>query len=67
MTPSWSLASALRAADDAARPHLAMRGIYTAENMLFFISAAHDDDDLLAFDAAVKDSLIDMRQGGYFA
>jgi len=47
-------------------PHLAMRGIYTAENMLFFVSAAHADDDLLALEAAVKDSLIDMRQGGYF-
>ena len=47
--------------------HLAMRGVYTAENMLFFVSAAHGDDDLLALDAAVKDSLIDMRQGGYFA
>ena len=44
-----------------------MRGIYTAENMLFFVSAAHDDNDLLALDAAVKDSLIEMRKGGYFA
>jgi glutamate-1-semialdehyde aminotransferase len=48
-------------------PHLAMRGVYTAENMLFFVSAAHGDDDLLALEAAVKDSLIAMRQGGYFA
>jgi glutamate-1-semialdehyde aminotransferase len=48
-------------------PHLAMRGIYTAENMLFFVSVAHDDDDLLALEAAVKDSLVAMRQGGYFA
>jgi glutamate-1-semialdehyde aminotransferase len=47
--------------------HLAMRGVYTAENMLFFVSAAHDDDDLLALETAVKDSLIDMRQSGYFA
>jgi len=48
-------------------PHLAMRGIYTAENMLFFVSVAHDDNDLLALEAAVKDSLVGMRQGGYFA
>jgi len=48
-------------------PHLAVRGIYTAENMLFFVSTAHDDHDLLALEEAVKDSLITMRQGGYFA
>jgi glutamate-1-semialdehyde aminotransferase len=47
--------------------HLAMRGIYTQENMLFFVSAAHRDDDLLALEAAVKDSLLAMRQGGYVA
>jgi glutamate-1-semialdehyde aminotransferase len=47
--------------------HLAMRGIYVAENMLFFVSAAHNDADLIALEAAVKDSLINMRQGGYFA
>jgi len=48
-------------------PHLAVRGIYTAENMLFFVSTAHDDNDLRALEEAVKDSLITMRQGGYFA
>jgi glutamate-1-semialdehyde aminotransferase len=48
-------------------PHLAMRGIYTAENMLFFVSVAHHDDDLLALEEAVKDSLRAMRQGGYLA
>jgi glutamate-1-semialdehyde aminotransferase len=47
-------------------PHLAMRGIYTAENMLFFVSTAQGDNDLLTLEAAVKDSLIAMRQGGYF-
>ncbi len=47
--------------------HLAMRGIYTQENMLFFVSAAHSDSDLLALEEAVKDSLITMRKGGYFA
>jgi glutamate-1-semialdehyde aminotransferase len=48
-------------------PHLAMRGIYTAENMLFFVSVAHSDNDLLALEEAVKDSLLTMRKGGYLA
>ena len=47
--------------------HLAMRGIYTQENMLFFISTAHTDNDLRALEEAVKDSLSAMRLGGYFA
>ena len=47
--------------------HLAMRGIYTQENMLFFVSVAHSDGDLLALEEAVKDSLLAMRKGGYFA
>jgi len=46
-------------------PHLRMRGIYTFEGMLFFVSVAHSDEDLLALEAAVKDSLLAMRQGGY--
>ena len=46
--------------------HLAMRGIYTQENMLFFVSVAHSDGDLLALEDAVKDSLVTMRKGGYF-
>jgi glutamate-1-semialdehyde aminotransferase len=48
-------------------PHLAMRGIYTQENMLFFISVAHRDDDLVALEEAVQDSLRAMRQGGYLS
>ena len=48
-------------------PHLAMRGIYTAENMLFFVSVAHSDNDLLALEEAMKDSLLTMRKSGYFA
>jgi glutamate-1-semialdehyde aminotransferase len=48
-------------------PHLAMRGIYTAENMLFFVSVAHSDNDMVALEEAVKDSLLAMRKGGYFA
>ena len=48
-------------------PHLAMRGIYVAENMLFFVSVAHSDTDLLALEEAVKDSLVAMRRGGYLS
>jgi hypothetical protein len=48
-------------------PHLAMRSIYTQENMLFFVSVAHSDSDLVALEEAVKDSLLTMRKGGYFA
>jgi glutamate-1-semialdehyde aminotransferase len=47
--------------------HLAMRGIYTQENMLFFVSVAHSENDLLPLEEAVKDSLLAMRKGGYFA
>jgi len=47
--------------------HLAMRGIYVAENMLFFVSVAHSDGDMVALEDAVKDSLLAMRKGGYFA
>jgi len=47
-------------------PHLRMRGIYTWEGMVFFVSVAHDEKDLLALEEAVKDSLVTMRKGGYF-
>jgi glutamate-1-semialdehyde aminotransferase len=47
--------------------HLALRGIYTQENMLFFVSVAHSDKDLVALEEAVKDSMLTMRKGGYFA
>lgn len=47
--------------------HLAMRGVYTQENMLFFVSVAHADQDLVTLEDAVKDSLLTMRKGGYFA
>ena len=46
-------------------PHLRMRGIYTWEGMVFFVSVAHDEKDLLALEEAVQDSLLAMRQGGY--
>jgi glutamate-1-semialdehyde aminotransferase len=46
-------------------PHLVMRGIFTWEGMVFFVSVAHSDQDLRALEEAVKDSLLTMRQGGY--
>jgi glutamate-1-semialdehyde aminotransferase len=48
-------------------PHLVMRGIYVPEGMLFFVSVAHDDNDLVELEEAVKDSLLAMRRGGYIA
>jgi glutamate-1-semialdehyde aminotransferase len=46
-------------------PHLIMRGCYTWEGMVFFVSVAHSDADLDTFESAVKDSLLTMRRGGY--
>jgi hypothetical protein len=34
--------------------------------MLFIVSVAHTDSELLALEEAVKDSLVTMRAGGYF-
>jgi hypothetical protein len=34
---------------------------------MFRVIVAHDDNDLLALEEAVKDSLRAMRQGGYLA
>jgi glutamate-1-semialdehyde aminotransferase len=45
--------------------HLHMRGIYTWEGMVFFISTAHDDASVTRLEEAVKDSLLTMRRGGY--
>ncbi|WP_394846948.1 aminotransferase class III-fold pyridoxal phosphate-dependent enzyme [Pendulispora brunnea] len=45
--------------------HLHMRGIYTWEGMLFFVSPAHSEADLQLFEDAVKDSLLTMRRAGY--
>lgn len=45
--------------------HLHMRGIYTWEGMVFFISTAHDDASVARLEEAVKDSLLTMRRGGY--
>ncbi|WP_394847044.1 aminotransferase class III-fold pyridoxal phosphate-dependent enzyme [Pendulispora brunnea] len=45
--------------------HLHMRGIFTWEGMVFFLSPAHSDADLASFEDAVKDSLLTMRKGGY--
>lgn len=46
-------------------PHLVMRGVFTWEGMVFFVSVAHTDQDLAKLEAAVQDSLLAMRRGGY--
>lgn len=47
--------------------HLHLRGIYTWEGMVFFISTAHDDASVAQLEEAVKDSLLAMRRGGYLS
>ncbi len=46
-------------------PHLALRGVYTWEGMVFFVSVAHSDDDLAHLETSVQQSLLAMRDGGY--
>lgn len=46
-------------------PHLRLRGVYAFDGGACFLSTAHDDADLAAFEAAVQDSLLTMRAGGY--
>lgn len=45
--------------------HLTMRGVFTWEGQVFFVSVAHQDKDLHTLEEAVKDSLLAMRRGGY--
>ncbi len=45
--------------------HLHLRGVYTWEGMVFFVSTAHTDADMDRLEVAVKDSLLAMRRGGY--
>jgi len=45
--------------------HLHMRGIYTWEGWVFYVSPAHSEADLQALEEAVQDSLSTMRRGGY--
>lgn len=46
-------------------PHLRLRGIYAFDGGSFFLSTAHSDADLDRLTAAVKDSLLTLRSGGY--
>ncbi len=46
-------------------PHLRLRGVYTFDGGACFLSTAHSDADLAAVEEAVKDSLLEMRAGGY--
>ncbi|HET9960164.1 MAG TPA: aminotransferase class III-fold pyridoxal phosphate-dependent enzyme [Polyangiaceae bacterium] len=45
--------------------HLHLRGIFTWEGMVFFLSTAHTERHLDELEQAVKDSLLTMRRGGY--
>ncbi|MBP7336118.1 non-ribosomal peptide synthetase/type I polyketide synthase [Niveispirillum sp.] len=45
--------------------HLLLRGIYIWEWRNCFLSTAHTDEDVARFIQAIKDSVADMRQGGF--
>ncbi|HWM71945.1 MAG TPA: aminotransferase class III-fold pyridoxal phosphate-dependent enzyme [Steroidobacteraceae bacterium] len=45
---------------------LLARGIYIWEGRNCFLSTAHDDADIASFIRAVKDTVEEMRAGGYF-
>ncbi|MCW2248523.1 natural product biosynthesis luciferase-like monooxygenase protein/amino acid adenylation domain-containing protein [Azospirillum fermentarium] len=45
--------------------HLLLRGVYIWEWRNCFLSTAHTDDDLAHFVKAIKDSVDDLRQGGF--
>ncbi|MFJ1606622.1 MupA/Atu3671 family FMN-dependent luciferase-like monooxygenase [Streptomyces sp. NPDC088253] len=46
--------------------HLLLRGIYVWEWRSFYLSTAHTDTDVERITDAVKDSLRELRAGGYF-
>ncbi|WP_316528609.1 non-ribosomal peptide synthetase/type I polyketide synthase [Kitasatospora brasiliensis] len=47
-------------------PHLLTRGVYVWEWRNFFLSTAHTDGDLEFVVDAVRESLRDLRRGGFF-
>ncbi|MEU3573608.1 MupA/Atu3671 family FMN-dependent luciferase-like monooxygenase, partial [Kitasatospora sp. NPDC036755] len=47
-------------------PHLLTRGVYVWEWRNFFLSTAHTDGDLEFVIDAVRESLRDLRRGGFF-
>ncbi|RGD56921.1 amino acid adenylation domain-containing protein [Kitasatospora xanthocidica] len=47
-------------------PHLLTRGVYVWEWRNFFLSTAHTDGDLEFVADAVRESLRDLRRGGFF-
>lgn len=46
--------------------HLLVRGVYVWEWRSFYLSTAHTDGDVARVADAVKDSLRDLRRGGFF-
>jgi glutamate-1-semialdehyde aminotransferase len=47
-------------------PHLRLRGIYAFDGATFFVSTAHTDADLQQLVQALQDSVLAMREGGFF-
>ncbi|MFI8433466.1 MupA/Atu3671 family FMN-dependent luciferase-like monooxygenase [Streptomyces sp. NPDC079020] len=46
--------------------HLQLRGVYVWEWRSFYLSTAHTDEDVAAVADAVKGSLRELREGGFF-
>ncbi|MEH2238965.1 MAG: aminotransferase class III-fold pyridoxal phosphate-dependent enzyme [Nostoc sp.] len=46
--------------------HLLEKGIYVWEGRTFYLSTAHTDEDIEQVILAVKESIVEMQQGGFF-
>jgi amino acid adenylation domain-containing protein len=51
---------------DLLHHHLIEKGVYVWEGRTCFLSTAHSDSDIEAIIAAVKSSLVEMREGGFW-
>ncbi|QWR77834.1 amino acid adenylation domain-containing protein [Candidatus Magnetomonas plexicatena] len=56
----------LKGDDELLNYHLLDRGIYVWEGRACFLSTAHTDDDIKFFEDAVRDSIAEMKEGGFF-
>ncbi|MBF0518245.1 MAG: amino acid adenylation domain-containing protein, partial [Nitrospirae bacterium] len=55
----------LKGDDELLNYHLLDRGIYVWEGRACFLSTAHSDDDIKFFEDAVRDSIEEMKEGGF--
>jgi len=45
--------------------HLVEKGVYVWEGRTLFLSTAHSDDDLQHIEAVIRESIADLRRGGF--